>query len=49
MSPQDKTFFRYLLDEYGKFQPTHLLTEGHFVATEVLPGLQLDLEEVFAD
>jgi Uma2 family endonuclease len=47
--PVEKSFFRYILDEHGKFQPTHLLTEGDIVTTPILPGLELDLEEVFAD
>jgi Uma2 family endonuclease len=49
ISPSERTFFRYLLDDDGKFQPTHLLTAGDVVRTPVLPGLALDLEEVFAD
>ncbi len=49
VTPVECTFFRYLLDEAGKFQPTHLLTQGDIVTTPVLPGLALDLEEVFAD
>ncbi len=49
VSPQDKTFFRYLLDADGKYQPTHLLTSGDLVTTPVLPGFSLDLEEVFED
>lgn len=47
--PVEKSFFRYILDKDGKFQPTHLLTEGDIVTTSILPGFQLDLEEVFAD
>lgn len=49
VSPQDKTFFRYILDENGRYQPTHLLTMGDIVTTSILPGLELDLEEVFED
>lgn len=49
VTPQERTFFRYILDNAGKFQPTHLLTEGDIVTTPILPGLALDLEEVFAD
>ena len=49
ITPQERTFFRYILDDAGRFQPTHLLTEGDIVATLILPGLALDLEEVFAD
>jgi len=49
VTPQERTFFRYILDDLGRFQPTHLLTEGDIVTTPILPGLALDLEEVFAD
>ncbi|WP_025143918.1 Uma2 family endonuclease [Pedobacter jeongneungensis] len=49
VSPLDKTFFRYILDDQGKFQPTKLLTEGEEVSTPILPGFTLILEEVFHD
>lgn len=49
ISPEERTFFRYILDQTGKFQPTHLLTEGDIVTTPILPGLELDLEEVFGE
>ena len=49
VSPAHKTFFRYILDENGKFQPTKMLTEGEEVTTSIIPGLKLILEEVFED
>jgi len=49
VSPSEKTFFRYILDEKGKFQPTKLLTEGEEVTTPIMPGFKLILEEVFKD
>jgi Uma2 family endonuclease len=49
VSPYVKTFLRYILDDAGKFQSTRLLTQGDTVTTPILPGLELDLEEVFAD
>ncbi|WP_406827340.1 Uma2 family endonuclease [Pedobacter sp. KACC 23697] len=49
VSPAHKTFFRYILDENGKFQPTKMLTEGEVVTTSIIPGLKLILEEVFQD
>ncbi|KQM77093.1 restriction endonuclease [Pedobacter sp. Leaf216] len=49
VSPSEKTFFRYILDVKGKFQPTKLLTEGEVVTTPILPGFSLDLEAVFQD
>jgi len=47
--PQEKTFMKYLLDANNNYQPTRLLTVGDIVTTEILPGFQLDLDEVFAD
>ena len=49
VSPSEKTFFRYILDENGKFQPTKLLTVGEEVSTPIMPGFLLVLEEVFQD
>ncbi|RLJ80357.1 Uma2 family endonuclease [Pedobacter alluvionis] len=49
VSSSDKTFFRYILDDSGKFQPTKLLTEGEEVITTIIPGFKLILEEVFQD
>ncbi|MFC1223023.1 Uma2 family endonuclease [Pedobacter sp. BG31] len=49
VSPTHKTFFRYILDENGKFQPTKILTEGEEVTTSIIPGLKLVLEEIFQD
>jgi Uma2 family endonuclease len=45
----EKTLFKYVLDEHGRFQSTHLLTLGDMVMTSILPGLELSLDEVFAD
>ncbi|QNN40285.1 Uma2 family endonuclease [Pedobacter roseus] len=47
VSSSDKSFFRYILDHQGRFQPTKLLTEGEEVTTPILPGFTLILEEVF--
>ncbi|WP_207424466.1 Uma2 family endonuclease [Desertivirga brevis] len=49
VSPQDKTFLKYTLSEEEKFVPSRLLTIGDVVPTPLLPGFQLDLEEVFKD
>ncbi len=49
VSPSEKTFFRYILDDKGKFQPTKLLTVGEKVTTPIMPGFLLVLEEVFQD
>lgn len=47
--PQEKTFFKYVLDEAGNFQPTNLLTFGDEVTSPILPNFALNLDEVFAD
>jgi Uma2 family endonuclease len=49
VSPSEKTFFRYILDNEGKFQPTKLLTDGDEVTTSIIPGFKLVLNEVFKD
>jgi len=46
--PEEKTFFRYTLDDNGKYQPSHLLTLGDEVTTPILPGFVLNLDGVFA-
>ncbi len=45
--PSEMTFFRYILDDNKKFQPTRLLGRDDEVTTSVLPGFVLKLEEVF--
>jgi Uma2 family endonuclease len=47
--PQEKTFFKYLLDENGKYQSSHLLTLGDEVSSDILPSFVLKLDEVFKD
>ncbi|TCC89311.1 Uma2 family endonuclease [Pedobacter frigiditerrae] len=47
VSISDETFFKYVLNEEGKFMPTRLLTVGDKVTTLILPGFVLDLEQVF--
>jgi len=47
VSISDQTFFKYILNEEGKFVPTKLLTTGDVVTTPILPGFTLDLEMVF--
>ena len=49
ISPENRTFMRYVLDEKGKFQPSKIMTLGEEVTTPVLPGFVLMLDEVFED
>ena len=49
VSPQDKTFLKYTLSDEQKYVASRLLTIGNIVTTPILPGFQLDLEEVFKD
>lgn len=48
IQPEEKTFFKYVLDESGQYQPTRLLTLGDEVTSTILPGFTLNLDEVFA-
>ena len=45
--PNDKTLSVFLLNEQGKYVPSKPLTYGDIVQSAILPGLQLDLDEVF--
>jgi Uma2 family endonuclease len=47
--PNDKTLSIFLLDNEGKYVPSKPLTYGDIAESGVLPGLELDLNEVFQD
>lgn len=49
VSPQDKTFLKYTLNDEGIYFSSRLLTVGSEVTTPVLPGFVLDLDQVFKD
>ena len=49
ISPTEKTFLKYTLDENGKYQPSKLFTLSEKVHSAILPGFALDLDEVFED
>jgi Uma2 family endonuclease len=49
ISPAEKTFLKYTLDENGRYQPSKLFTLSEKVHSAVLPGFELDLDEVFED
>ena len=49
VSPTEKTFLKYTLDENGRYQPSKLFTLSEKVHSAILPGFLLDLDEVFED
>ncbi len=49
ISTQDKTFFKYILNQDGVYVPSRLLTTGNEVTTPIFPGFIMSLEEVFKD
>lgn len=49
VSPQDKTFMKYTLNQDGVYVASKLMPSEGEVTTPVLPGFVLNLEEVFAD
>lgn len=46
VSPQDYTVLVYTLRN-GAFVPSRLMVEGDIISSEVLPGLSIDLSELF--
>jgi len=49
ISPAEKTFLKYTLDKSGRYQPSKLFTLSEKVQSAVVPGFELDLDEVFED
>lgn len=49
VSPEEKTFLKYTLDESGRFRPSRLLTLNEKVYSAILPGFELDLDDLFGD
>lgn len=47
ISPTEKTFLKYTLERNGKYKPSKLFTLSEKVDSAVLPGFELDLDEVF--
>jgi Uma2 family endonuclease len=47
--PMDRTLVVFVLDEKGRYQPSKPLTKGDIVTSHVLPGLAVDLNELFVD
>ena len=48
LHPNDKTLVIHTL-EGGQYKPSKMLTRGDFARSKVLPGLEVDLTEVFED
>jgi Uma2 family endonuclease len=46
--PQDKTLIIFLLED-GQYKPAKPLTKGDVATSAVLPGLNVDLDELFMD
>ena len=49
VSPIEKTFLKYTLNESGKYFPSKLFTLSEKVYSAILPGFELKLDEVFED
>ncbi len=49
VSPQDKTFLKYTLNQEGVYTASKLLPSDAEVTTPILPGFVLKLEDVFAE
>ncbi len=47
--PQDRSLIIFFLNDKGKYQPSKPLTKGDMAASRVLPGLTIDLHELFTD
>lgn len=45
--PKDSTLNIFVLNDKGKYQPLKLLTYGDIARSRVLPGLEIDLKELF--
>jgi Uma2 family endonuclease len=47
--PQDKTLIIFILSSAGVYQPSKPLTKGDIATSSILPGLEIDLNELFID
>jgi Uma2 family endonuclease len=47
--PYDRSLIIFSLDDNGIYQPSKPLTKGDVAASQVIPGLTIDLDELFAD
>lgn len=49
VDPCEKTLLKYMLDSDGKYQASRLLTLSEKLYSEILPGFELGLDEVFRE
>ncbi len=49
VQPQDRSLIFFKLIENGRYQPAKPLTKGDKATSNVLPGLEIDLDELFVD
>lgn len=49
VQPQDRSLIIFTLSEAGHYQPSKPLTTGDIASSQVLPGLEIDLNELFVD
>lgn len=49
ISPAEKSFLKYMLHSNGKYQASRLFTLSDRVRSDMLPGFELDLDEVFRE
>ncbi len=47
--PQDRSLIIFTLTAAGQYQPSKPLTKGDLATSQVLPGLAIDLDELFID
>ena len=47
--PAERSLILFTLDDKGTYQPAKPLTRGDKVISQVLPGLEIDLDEIFPE
>ena len=49
VQPQDRSLIIFILNEEGRYQPAKPLTKGDKACSNILPGLEINLDELFVD
>ena len=49
VSQSDQSILIYTLNDSGKFQPSKIFTHSEKITSSVLPGFELELDDVFED